>query len=453
MLDFSLFKKGSCVAVALSGGKDSVCLLHLLKKNAEKLGVNVKAINVEHGIRGESSVKDTEFARDLCQKSGVQIKIYNVDAPERSKAKGESLEQAARALRYECFLNAISSGFCDCVATAHHLSDNAETVLLNVLRGSSLKGLCGINKTALNGKIIRPLLYCPKTKIDDYVRENGLTFVTDETNLSNDYSRNYLRNEIIPLIIKKFPQFEKSVARAGESLREDDKTLDRLAEKLICENSVTIPVPFEKSIFCRACIIVFKKLGFTADYTAEHLNALCNLTLLQTGARVNLKNGITAYKEREKIIFTQSEQKSGPISPLSALSDKSLDFGDYRISLGKTDISGTEFLKNAKNFYFEKCGEREELYFDLEKLPEGAVLRTRREGDEIITFGGIKKSLKKYFSDKKISSRISSGLPLVASGNEIYIVAAVDVCELLKIDKNTKIIAKLTCTKKEKADV
>ncbi len=453
MLDISLLKKDSAVAVALSGGKDSVCLLHMLLKTAKRQNITVKAINVEHGLRGESSIKDSAFVKNLCDELGVPVLLFSVDVLGRVKKTGESLEQAARELRYECFKSALNNGFCDQIATAHHLSDNAETLLLNLIRGSSLKGLCGIKKSILGGKIVRPILSVSRKELDEYARKNGLRYVIDETNFSNDYSRNYLRNEIIPLITKKFPFFENNVARTCESLKADDEALDNAAKKIILNNSVAIsPMP-EQAIFCRAAIIVFKNLGFTADYTAEHLNALYNLCFLQTGARINLKKQIIAYKEHDKIIFTQNKQKSEAISPLSALSDKTIDFCDYQISIKKTDIFAADFIKRAKEFYLSPELKRDELYFDFEKLPEGAVIRTRENGDEIITFGGVKKSLKKYFTDKKISSRISSTLPLIAKGNTVYAVGAVDVCELLKIDESTKTIAKFICNKKENDDV
>jgi len=133
MFDAKLFNGKRTVAVALSGGKDSVFLLHSLLAHRHKLNIDVRAINVEHGIRGESSLKDTAFTVDLCKSWGVKIKCYSVNAPEHAKMSGLSLENSARVLRYNCFKDAIKNGFCDCVATAHHLSDNAKPCFLTFL--------------------------------------------------------------------------------------------------------------------------------------------------------------------------------------------------------------------------------------------------------------------------------------------------------------------------------
>ena len=473
MLNASLFKKGSTVAVALSGGKDSVCLLDLLIENAAALFITVKAVNVEHGIRGENSVRDTEFVKNLCAKKGVPLLCYAVNAPKRSEKFGESLEQAARALRYECFLKAISGGFCDFIATAHHQSDNAETVLLNLIRGTSLKGLCGISETASGGKIIRPILSLSRNDIDEYACDKRLEYVTDETNFSTDYSRNYLRNEIIPRIKERFPHFERNLSRMCERLKNDDEALDFYAEKLISRNhsdgSVKINLtPLfkpeqkneqngEKAIFMRACLIALKSLGFVADYTSAHLNALYNLCFLQTGASADLKNGIKAYKEQNDIIFIAEKQKSGAISPLTALSLKK----DALLTAGKICFCGyeIEFVKSDKaEFESKKIAPlktpdgaydlRNELFFDFDKLPDETELRLRKTGDEIVAFGGKRKSLKKYLTDKKIPARLSNGLPLAAKGEKIYLVSKVDVSDLLKIDETTANIVKFMCYKK-----
>ena len=160
MLNKKIIPAGSTIAVALSGGKDSIVLLNLLLKASNELKINVKALNVEHGIRGEESVRDSEFVKNYCNELSVPLLQRSFNCVEYSKQLGLSVEEGARKFRYQFFLDCIKEGFCDFVATAHHLSDNVETILFNLFRGASPSGLTGINELGFDGKIIRPLLNC-----------------------------------------------------------------------------------------------------------------------------------------------------------------------------------------------------------------------------------------------------------------------------------------------------
>ena len=449
MLNLSLLKKGSRVAVALSGGKDSVCLLYLLLSVSGEFEIEVKAVNVEHGIRGESSLRDSEFVKTLCEKLNVPLKSYSVNSPERAEKTGESEEQAARFLRYECFNDALSNGFCDFIATAHHAADVTETLLLNIIRGSSLKGLCSIPETAMNGKIIRPLLYTEKSEIDGYVLKNNLPYVTDETNLKNDYNRNYLRNEVIPLIEKRFKSFQKSVCKTCKSIKSEDEYLDGLALKLTDESGsfVIIPNYSDLPVFKRACVIALKLNGFIADYTENHINELVKLAFTQTGKKVSLKCGITAYKSYDRLVF---KTKSAETSSLIDFSLEKTAFGDYELSFEK--ITRDEFLNCLNNKKLKKENKKEKykpaLFFDLDKLPKGCIIRTRKQGDVITDFGGKTKTLKKYLTDKKVSALVSSSLPLIAKENTVYIIGLIDVSARIKVDESSKNIVKCVCINK-----
>ena len=143
----NLIDKNDVVAVATSGGSDSMALLHYLHQNSDQLQIKVLALNVEHGIRGQSSVDDSNFVKDYCKENDIPCLTYTVDSLKKAKDDGLSVEQAARTLRYGCFFDAIEKGKCNKVATAHHLKDNFESVLFNLFRGSGLKGLSGIKKT------------------------------------------------------------------------------------------------------------------------------------------------------------------------------------------------------------------------------------------------------------------------------------------------------------------
>lgn len=426
MLDESLLKKGQTVAVALSGGKDSVCLLDLLLEAANRLSVTVKAINVEHGIRGERSVKDSEFCKKLCEKLNVPLKAYSVDAPAFAKEKGVSEETAARLLRYDCFDDALSCGFCDVVATAHHRSDSAETVLFNLFRGTSAKGVCGIAATARNGKIVRPLLKAAKKQIDERIADRKLEFVEDETNFRNEYSRNFIRNRVIPTIEECFPSAIDKIADFSSILRQEDDYLDKQAALLVRKNQVLFG---DDVLFRRACLIVMKECGFKTDYESVHLHDLCALKNRECGKAIDLKNGLIARRTHDGVVF--ETKKNVPETEEIPFKTGTLNFGNYTL-------------------VFEETSSKPEdgLYFDLDKLPDGAVVRTRREGDEITAFGGKRKKLKKYLTDKKTESRISARYPLIAVGNEIYAVCPIDISEKIKADDTSARLIKIVCTEK-----
>ncbi len=432
MLDEKLFNKKEVVAVAFSGGMDSTCLIHLLHNSASKLGITVKAINVEHGIRGESSVLDSEFVKNFCDKYDIELKTYSVCVPLFAKQNGYSEEQAARILRYECFDNALIDGFCDKIATAHHSNDNAETVLFNLFRGSSLSGVCGIPKIACGGKIIRPLLGATKDQIVHYVLSNGLEYVHDESNDENKYTRNFLRNEIIPQIEERFPEMQANVSRFSFLANKDEALLSALSDKLIDNNGVIFSDELNFPLFSRACIKVMKKLGITKDFESAHIEAIYSLKDCQTGKSVHLKNGVRAFKSKDRVIFERTEDEQDFEIALSL---------PFEFHTSKYDI----LIEKVENILKK---DPNALYFDGDKLPKTCVLRTRKTGDEILTFGGVRKSLKKYLNDKKIDARISKNLPIIADKSEVYAVCAVDISQRLKIDETTKNIYKLICKRK-----
>ena len=210
MLVGTPFETGRIVGVALSGGRDSVALCHALKEAGE----NIVALNVEHGIRGENSLKDSAFVKEFCKERGIKLYSFSVDAPKFASENGYTIEQAARVLRYQVFERAMADGFCDVVALAHHKGDQAETILMRILRGTGTKGLVGMRE--VNGRYVRPLLSYSREDIDEYIAKNNLPFVEDETNADTSYSRNFLREELRRLK-ERYPDLENSFARLSRA--------------------------------------------------------------------------------------------------------------------------------------------------------------------------------------------------------------------------------------------
>ena len=429
MFNKALFNKKEVVAVALSGGMDLVCLAHLLHTHANSLGITVKAINVEHGIRGEASLKDSAFVVEFCKSLNIPLKSYAVDVPKFCKNNGCSEEQGARILRYECFDNALIEGFCDKIATAHHADDNAETVLFNLFRGSALSGLCGIPEISHNGKIIRPLLNCTKQQIQAYVSENGLNFVHDESNDLNKYTRNFLRNEVLPTVEQKFGGAICAINRFSNLAKADEKLLCEMADGLISGNSVKFTDQLHLPIFSRACLKVMQKMGITKDFESVHITAVYNLKDCQTGKSIDLKNGVKAYKSKDCVVFERAQEQE-----------------DFEVEIALP----FEYQTPYYDIKIQKISKPEKgcLCFDGDKLPSKSVLRLRRTGDKILTFGGVTKTLKKFFNDRKIDARISKNLPIIAMEDEIYAVCSVDISKRLKVDSTTKNIYKIICKRK-----
>lgn len=225
--DCNMLNTGDAVVAALSGGADSVSLLQALITLRERLGITVSACHVNHCLRGEESDRDMQFCEDLCARLGVELKILRIDVAAQQQ-KHESLEECARRIRY-AFFDEVSRG--KKLATAHNSNDCAETVILNMLRGTGLKGLCGI--PPVRGNIIRPLIYCTRAEVERYCAENSLSFVTDSTNLCCDYTRNKVRHGILPQMLEINGSLFDTMSRMEKSLREDSELLECMASEAL----------------------------------------------------------------------------------------------------------------------------------------------------------------------------------------------------------------------------
>jgi len=433
----NLLSRGDRVAVALSGGKDSVALFHALCMAEERLGIEVLAINVEHGIRGEASVADSEFVKELCDNARKRLLFYKVDAPAYAREKKIGTESAARVLRYGCFFKALGNGLCDKIATAHHLNDNTESVLLNVFRGSGLNGLKGISESSYQNKIIRPFLKVSREQIDEYVRKNNLKYVTDQTNFDNYYTRNFLRNEVIPLVKEKFPEVDKAVLRLGEIARETEEYLNKKADALICvdgdEQRVKIPENYreELPVLTRAIIKALKGVGLEKDYEQVHVNSVLALIESGAGATVNLPYGTMVDCGYGELIF----YKESPVLPFEfAFKEGVFDLPNGRLTIERVCIQ--EMDKKEKVPFFSQKQREGVLFADVLLVPECAIIRNRREGDTIRKFGGGSKPLKEFLIDKKIERRARLSLPVCAIGSEVLFVAGVEISSSVAVKGN-----------------
>ncbi len=420
--DFS----GKKIGVALSGGRDSVALAYALKKG----GFDIVAINLEHGIRGESSIKDSAFVKDFCQRYDIKLYAYQVDVPTFCKSEGYTIEQGARVLRYRIFDKAIEDGICDVIALAHHLDDQAETIFMRILRGTGIAGLKGMQEVRDN--YIRPLLDCPREEIDVYIKDNNLEYVDDESNFDTDYTRNYLRKELESLK-EKFPQISRSFVRLSQNAKEEEDFVEKyLPDFELIGNEARVRICDMQDDFIAKKIILkaINALGVSQDIESRHYPLIFALKDAQNGKQINLTHAICAHKEGDFIVFTKHNLiESVEEIPFAIMSSDELSVKIEPVSLDEFRTS-----KRDKNV----------LYIDADKVPDGAVLRNRKDGDFINKFGGGSKSLGDFLTDKKVPLRKRDSLVVVAHGSEIYAVFGVEISQKVAIDGDTQRVLKLT---------
>lgn len=406
--EYNLLNKGDSVLVGLSGGADSVCLTYALNELKEILGIEVYTAHVNHGIRGDEANNDELFAEKFSKSLGIKFFSARFNVPELAKQTGVSEETAGRNARYEFFENLCNEYKISKIATAHNKNDNAETILMNFMRGSTVKGLCGIPYK--RGNVIRPILDVSREMIEEYCQINKLEYVTDSTNLSNNYTRNKVRNILIPLVKENFnPNFVSTVTSNAKLMIEDSYCLDQIAygvySKIAKHGSVSIsklkenPVSIQRRVIRYMLSEVYSGLS---DIPGIYISDILNLK--HTGNGINLLNGVIAKIEYDKLKIGKFE------------SSKSLDF-KYSLNV-PCCAQIPEILYSVS---IEKCDKRKkDGYIYLGCDTDRIIIRNRQPGDRFYPSGmtGSKK-LKQYFIDNKIPKEIRSSIPIIEINGEI----------------------------------
>lgn len=414
---------GKRICVAVSGGKDSMALLHFLKTRGQQYDVTVCALNCNHKMRPTTSDRDSTFVKDYCAAQNIPL-IYS-----EWETNAKKTERSAREWRLECYERALRESNADFIATAHHMNDNAETVLFNLARGSSLSGLTGICD---GGHIIRPLIGCTRAQIDAYILENNVPFVEDETNFTDDYTRNKIRHYVLPELEKAVPEATKAIYRFSRLAMEDEQYFENvIAERGLItmrDGGVLIKPCKEKVIFRRAVVKVVKEVFKRKDYTLATADRLYDLQFAGNGKRFEFL-GLTAFCENGGIVIAENGETLPTQIPFNVLTEYS--FGQYKLLFTNCPPDGKA------------------LKFDSDKVPTQAVIRTMKAGDKFTKFGGGTKSLGDWFTDKKIPVRLRGEIPLVADGEDILIVCGYEISDNVKVTKNTHNILYALCARNE----
>lgn len=431
---------GEKVLVALSGGPDSVFLLHFLNKFKNKFKIEIGVVHINHRLRGNDSERDELFCKAICDELSVPFYILRKDIKSYSKKNKISLEVAGRKIRYEFFEKISSENKYDKIVTAHNADDNAETVLLNLIKGTGIKGIAGIPVKRNN--IVRPILSLTKKEILDYLNENQFEYRVDESNLSNDFERNFLRNEVIPLIQKNInPAFSNSALNTSLNLQRLNLGLASIVSglkstvKVKFNRSVIIPVDFIKSENKFIISYTIKELideNFSVKLEFNDLKKIFMLVKKQSGKSEELSENLIALKERNEIrIVKKSELKNSNEKKISTGSE---------IKIARKTFSIFEVTRSEV-----KIGKSKNIeYISADGLSSDFIVRTWTEGDKFFPIGmqGSKK-ISDYLNDIKINSFEKNEQHVLENNGSIVWVIGKRLDDRFKLTPNTKKVLKL----------
>ena len=389
------------VLCAVSGGADSMCLLHWLKSREAELDIRVYAAHYEHGLRGEESLRDCAFVEAYCRERGIPCTVEHGDVRGYAARHGLGLEEAARALRYDFLERTADALGCGRIATAHNADDNAETLLLHLVRGSGTAGLCGIPPE--RGRIVRPLLGCTRAEIERYLKENGLAHVEDGSNGDEAFSRNRLRLRVMPVLRELNPSFAEAAGRTAQLLREDDACLRALARDFIAAQyrDESLPLAALQALHPAVAGRVLRALC-PESLSRAHVDAALRFVSDTALGWLDLP-GLRLRRERGRLYFDgRTEPGEIPPRPLTPGTVTEVPEARLRIRSSLSVYTGAEIHSEFKTLCF-KC---ENIY--------GSVFCTsRRPGDRMRPAGrNLTKSLKALFLEAGMTQRERDKTPV-----------------------------------------
>lgn len=392
--EYEMLPPGTKVLCAVSGGADSMCLLHMLSQRED---ISVVAAHYNHQLRGAESDRDEQFVRELCGKWGIPLMVGRGDVKAFARKEKRSTEEAGRILRYGFLVQTAEAEGCHRIATAHNADDNAETMLLSLVRGTGLTGLTGIPFRREN--IVRPLLGMTRREILHYLEQHHIPHREDSSNRDERYARNKLRVKVMPVLRHLNPQTAEHMANTAAQLAEIDRYLDENAGVFLSqaqESPGRVSLPTEvlfqapKVLQPRIIFQLLDRLGVgRKDLRSVHLEAILSLS---PGGSLDLPHGLTARREYDKLILT-CLAPPGPLAPMA-------------LHEGENPVPGTGWT----------------VVLSASPWP-GLTVRSRQTGDELTLPSGHRRSLKRLFIDKKIPRLERDTLPVVADGEGVLAVA------------------------------
>ena len=445
---YRMIRRGDRVIIGVSGGADSTALLHVLVHLGGILKAQYRVVHVHHGLRGEEADRDARFVENLCKSYKIPFRLVEVQADQFAKKHHVSLEEAGRWLRYAAFEDEAAAWEKEAdthksvrVAVAHNKEDNAETILMQLSRGSGLKGVAGMKP--VRGRVIRPLLTLSRADIEAYLEKEELRWCQDSTNLHDDFTRNRIRHDILPRLVSDVNKGAvDNITRAGRLIGEADVYLAKQAEQIlkttvvrdeesagIAKKDLDSQEPIIRTYMLR---LMFGMVNRTMkNITAKHIEDLDRLADSETGKRIDLPYGLEAVKTYDMLWIG----KKGFVGETK----------DRNVPAGATTAEMNDFYR--KQFAFdvfdydpamEIPAEVNVKWFDYDKIENVMELRPRRTGDYIMLKDGGRKTVKSLMIDEKIPAADRDSIPLLAMGSHVLWVVGYKESFSCRIDSGTR---------------
>lgn len=441
-----MINKGDKIIIAVSGGPDSICLLHILYELKKKYSIDLCVAHVNHCLRGEDADNDEDFVRQFCKKYNIDFYGTRIQVDKIAKEKRISFETAAREVRYAFFKEVMEKVNGNKIALAHNANDQCETVLMRIMRGTGLEGLAGI-KPLRDNIYIRPLIKITREEIENYCKDNGLETRLDKSNLETIYTRNKIRLELIPYIKENFnSNIIQSINRLVENAEWDIEFIDFISKEIYNKYAKEEKdrVILSKELFLEPRAVVGRVIrnavsslqGNILNFEKVHIDDIIKLNKLGTGKTIELPKEFIALNNYEDIHILKRDKYY-----------KNYTGEQYELHLGKNIIKENMVINlevlDSKDVLIKE--NQNIKYFNYDKITEEIALRYRKDGDKMKPLGmkGSKK-LKDLFIDLKIPKEKRNNIPLICFGEEIAWVIGYRISEDFKIEKSTKNILKIS---------
>ncbi len=438
-----LVSRGETIVLAVSGGPDSLCLLHLFNRLASEYSLKLIVAHLNHGLRPEAAAEEDGVAA-LADTMNLPYTSKKVNIKNYKKRLGLSEEAAGRRARYRFLLQTARDFQAEAIALGHHRDDQAETVLLNLIRGSGIDGLSGMFPSRLMNKVrlIRPLLDFKRCEIETYCFEHGLKPYTDSSNLETDYNRNKVRIELIPFLEERYnPQIREALVRLAELAAEDrlffehqarikaGKLAEHRGNAIFLDLSLLNALP--RAISSRVLRLLLRRYRTGQELGSMHLNQLLKLAAEgKAGSRLNLPGGLRALKTSSALVFARKD-----LFKVEKLAEREL------VVPGLTQLPGGKVIRARITRLNDLAWppESNSAYLDYDSIPPGRiVIRSRKPGDRFHPQGAIgSKKLKSFLIDQKVDQIYRDALPLVTIGSEIIWVAGVRIADPNRVTGKT----------------